>query len=118
MKLRIGFVTNSSSSSYLIIYGDVERGKLQMSILKEALQKRLIEAGYEKEFAQDSDFLDVYYTAITHGGFEMDVIHFKVASGIPYHTSIKDLEQEYKDIIEGLGFKILNVNSEIEERWD
>lgn len=116
--MRVGFVTNSSSTSYLIIHGNIERGLLGIEDLRPVLEKRLIEEGYDEELVKCDEYLDLTYDEQEHGGFTMQVICFSITSGIPYSTSIKGLEEEYKVIIEKLGFNVLNIGSEIEERWD
>lgn len=118
MKIRTGFVTNSSSSSYLIIHGNIERGLLGIENLRPVLEKRLIEEGYDADLVKCDNYLDLVYAEQEHGGFSIEVIRFSITSGIPYIVSIKALEQEYKDIIEKLGFRVLNIGSDIEERWE
>ena len=118
MKVRIGFVTNSSSSSFLVYSGNVYKLQRTKEQLFEAIKKMLIEKyNWEEEYVDDEEYVNVYYNTKDADGLAEEIICFSIAMGIPYDISIRESEEIMKQRIINMGFKVINISSETEERW-
>jgi hypothetical protein len=114
MKMRIDFVTNSSSCSYLVVCGTVRNALPDVDDLRRDVFRFLREKyRYDEDMLKCEEYVNVFKEKNSDERFG-----FSIAMGIPYEVSIKEAEEEVKEGLETFGYTVIDVDSEIEERWE
>ena len=112
MKVRISFVTNSSTSNYLVFEGTVHGEGMQTALLQKMIEGFAKEATLKFEYPKDSVNERIMVEYILDGDWK-----FKVLARIPYHKAIDVFRKEFEDYFGNRGYEV-KVNTYIHAEYD
>ena len=111
MKIRISFVTNSSTSNYLVIRGFVEKEKSVENIRRHLLGF-LKSCGLKPYYPNDPDVDKVMLDESS------DKIEYKIYLDIPFHMVIDDINPTLETWMQYYGCKVFDVSKYIHAEYD